>query len=114
MFRSIGRFTPLASFSLLNKHFEHDIDLLGQPTPSTPKTGWERVKNMYTKNEHEEVSLEITNVLQSTMTGTFIGACIGGFVGSKSAYLNFIHNNQATIFKSTADAKDRAVKKGPS
>lgn len=44
-------------------------------------------------------------MLQTTMTGTFIGACIGGFVFSKSAYINFVENNQATIFKSTNDAK---------
>lgn len=43
--------------------------------------------------------------MQSALCGAFIGACMGGFVSSRVAYLNFIENNQATIFKSTADAK---------
>lgn len=41
------------------------------------------------------------------MTGAFIGACMGGLVRSRDAYLYFIENNQATIFKSTFEAKVR-------
>ena len=39
------------------------------------------------------------------MFGLFVGACWGGFVKSKEAYFYFIENNQATIFKSTMQAK---------
>lgn len=39
------------------------------------------------------------------MFGAFTGACLGGFAKSKDAYVYFIENNQATIFKSTLQAK---------
>lgn len=48
--------------------------------------------------------------MQSTLCGAFVGACLGGFALSRDAYLNFIENNQATIFKSTLQAKVRIVK----
>lgn len=56
-------------------------------------------------SEYLEASVELYNVVQATFTGAFIGACMGGFVRSREAYLYFIENNQATIFTSTMEAK---------
>lgn len=39
------------------------------------------------------------------MCGLFVGAFLGGFAKSRDAYLTFMENNQATIFKSTFEAK---------
>ncbi|CAH2075166.1 unnamed protein product, partial [Iphiclides podalirius] len=60
---------------------------------------------MYTKNEYEEISPELHNVMQTTLSGVFFGACLGGFVKSRDAYLYFIESNQATAFKTTMQAK---------
>lgn len=56
-------------------------------------------------SEYEEISVELHNVGQAAMFGAFTGACLGGFAKSKDAYVYFIENNQATIFKSTLQAK---------
>lgn len=53
----------------------------------------------------DEVSVELHTVIQSTLGGSIIGACFGGFVHSRNAYVYFIENNQATIFKSTREAQ---------
>lgn len=53
----------------------------------------------------DEVSIELHTVIQSTLGASVIGACFGGFVHSRNAYVYFIENNQATIFKSTRQAQ---------
>lgn len=53
----------------------------------------------------DEFSVELHTVVQTSITGAFFGACFGGFVQSRQAYLYFIESNQATIFKTTLDAK---------
>lgn len=56
-------------------------------------------------SEFEEVSVELHSVVQSSLCGAFVGAVFGGFIHSRDAYLYFIENNQATIFKSIVEAK---------
>lgn len=60
---------------------------------------------MLIRSEYDETSVELTNVVQTTMFGCFIGACFGGFVKSRDAYVYFIESNQASIFSSTFEAK---------
>ncbi|KAJ0180006.1 hypothetical protein K1T71_004597 [Dendrolimus kikuchii] len=91
---------------IFTKRFENDTNTLEHP-PSAPKTGWDRVKAMYSTDEYGERSAELHSVVQSSLCGAFIGACMGGFVSSRQAYLYFIENNQATIFKTTMQAKKR-------
>ncbi|KAJ8732171.1 hypothetical protein PYW08_014901 [Mythimna loreyi] len=108
MFRTVLRLTPSFTIPIFSRPTSpYDHDLLNREDKSGPQTGWDRVKLMYTGNEHEEVSEELNTVLQASLCGAFVGACMGGFVSSRVAYLNFIENNQATIFKSTAEAKKR-------
>ncbi|CAH2107532.1 unnamed protein product [Euphydryas editha] len=85
----------------------NDNDFISPQTDSGEKSGWDRVRAMYSKNEFDEVSVELHNVAQATMCGLFVGACLGGFAKSRDAYLHFIENNQATIFQSTFQAKKK-------
>ncbi|OWR50935.1 hypothetical protein KGM_207571 [Danaus plexippus plexippus] len=62
---------------------------------------------MYSRNEFDEYSIELHNVVQESLCGFFIGASLGGFIKSRDAYLHFIQNNQATIFHSTFEAKKK-------
>lgn len=59
----------------------------------------------FISSEIDEVSMELHNVAQTTMCGILVGAGLGGFAKSRDAYLTFIESNQATIFKSTLEAK---------
>ncbi|XP_072940271.1 complex I assembly factor TIMMDC1, mitochondrial [Epargyreus clarus] len=105
--RTAVRLTPSFIFPIIGNHNEHDHDIINMGEPETPKTGFDRVKTMFKKNEFDEISAELNNVVQMTLCGCFFGACMGGFARSKDAYVNFIENNQATIFKSTMEAKKR-------
>ncbi|CAG9785161.1 unnamed protein product [Diatraea saccharalis] len=106
MFRTVVRLTPSFLMPIFRSRNNNDNDLLNKNEDAS-NSGWERVKKMYTRNEFEEVSFELHNVIQSACCGAFVGACFGGFVKSRNAYLYFIENNQATIFKSTTDAKKK-------
>ncbi|VVC96416.1 RPII140-upstream gene protein [Leptidea sinapis] len=86
---------------------ENDYNLLEPLKSPAAKTGWDRVKEMYSTNDSDEVSLEMHNVLQASMVGVFFGVIYGGFMKSRDAYLYFLENNQATIFKSTFEAKKK-------
>ncbi|XP_060801249.1 RPII140-upstream gene protein [Amyelois transitella] len=107
MLRTAVRLTPTFIVPLFQHHNENDYNVLDPTTPNIPKTGWDRVKKMYTRDEYEEISVELNSVLQGSLAGAFIGACMGGFYSSQQAYVYFMENNQATIFKSTMEAKKK-------
>ncbi|KAG7299562.1 hypothetical protein JYU34_016536 [Plutella xylostella] len=109
MFRvlNIARVTPVFVFPLMEDRNKYDGDNLNRKPKKEINTGYDRLKEMYTRNEYLEASVELYNVVQATFTGAFIGACMGGFVRSREAYLYFIENNQATIFTSTMEAKKK-------
>ncbi|KAL0840532.1 hypothetical protein ABMA28_015750 [Loxostege sticticalis] len=107
MLRTVVRLTPTFIFPIFENRNEHDHDTLKPQNAETERSGIERVKKMFSRNEYEEVSPELHNVVQAAMCGAFFGACMGGFARSRDAYLYFIENNQATIFKSTMEAKKK-------
>ncbi|XP_013141127.1 PREDICTED: RPII140-upstream gene protein [Papilio polytes] len=105
MIRTAIRLTPTFAFPFFEKRNINDHDKLHNPEPQTVDTGLERVKKMFQRDEFEEVSVELHNVIQATLSGSFIGACFGGFLKSRDAYIKFIERNQATAFTSTMQAK---------
>ncbi|KAI5643803.1 tim17/Tim22/Tim23/Pmp24 family domain-containing protein [Phthorimaea operculella] len=107
MLRTVGRLTPTFIFPLFEDRTGNDVDYINTQRPKAPESGWERVKKMYTRNEYDEHSVELHTVIQSSLMGAFIGACMGGFSTSRQAYMYFIETNQATIFKSTREAQKK-------
>ncbi|XP_046402922.1 RPII140-upstream gene protein [Ischnura elegans] len=71
------------------------------------KTGLERVRAIFTVDEFDNLSPELTTVVQGSILGMLVGACYGGINRSKVAYLDFITKNQATQFASHLDAKKK-------
>jgi complex I assembly factor TIMMDC1 len=55
------------------------------------------------------VSNELNATIQAGFLGVFTGALYGGFLGSRTAYMNFMQNNEATAFQSHLDAKVSGV-----
>ncbi|KAJ2947096.1 hypothetical protein O0L34_g16442 [Tuta absoluta] len=107
MLRTIGRLSPTFILPLFEDRSGNDVDYINTQRFKPPESGWERVKRMYTRNEFDETSVELHTVIQSSLMGAFIGACMGGFTMSRQAYIYFIENNQATIFKSTREAQKK-------
>ncbi|XP_026486082.2 RPII140-upstream gene protein [Vanessa tameamea] len=105
IFGTAVRLSPSFLIPIFSTRNENDS--VSSQTDFIHKTGWDRVRDMYSKDEFGEVSVELHNVAQATMCGFFVGACLGGFAKSRDAYLHFIENNQATIFNSTIQAKKK-------
>lgn len=69
------------------------------------ETGLDRLKEMFTVDEFGSISPELNSVYQAGFTGFLFGALYGGFINSRTAYEDFMNNNQASAFKSHLDAK---------
>ncbi|CAH1400841.1 unnamed protein product [Nezara viridula] len=72
---------------------------------SKDKSGWDRLKNVFTIDEYGEFTPELSNIYQTTIFAAFAGGCYGGIVFSRKAYLDFIERNEATKFKHHFEAK---------
>ncbi|XP_068630444.1 RPII140-upstream gene protein [Battus philenor] len=105
MLRTALRLTPAIVLPFFEKRNVNDYDHLHNPQEKSAQNGLERVKKMFIRNEYEEISVELHNVIQASLSGAFVGACLGGFAKSRDAYLYFMESNQATAFKSTGHAK---------
>ncbi|XP_041976650.1 RPII140-upstream gene protein [Aricia agestis] len=106
MLRTVVRLSP-SFIPILTRSNEYDHNILQKSESAVEKTGWERVKDMFKKNEFDEPSKELHTIGQATTFGLFLGAMFGGVVKSRHAYITFIENNQATIFHSTKEAQKK-------
>ncbi|XP_076051736.1 RPII140-upstream gene protein [Oratosquilla oratoria] len=69
------------------------------------ETGWDRVCQMFTRNEYGELSPELSMVAEGTFMGLLTGTVIGGTIHSKQSYISFMERNQATAFQNHFEAK---------
>ncbi|KAF4516796.1 hypothetical protein B566_EDAN004635 [Ephemera danica] len=107
--RTFGTYS--LGFSLFQKDFDHAPEnskytqtVFG---PDENETGRDRLYMMFSTDEFGNTSPEVVSVLQAGMLGLFTGGCIGGFIHSRNAYLNFMETNQATAFTSHLEAKKK-------
>uniref|UniRef100_A0A8D8J6R7 Complex I assembly factor TIMMDC1, mitochondrial n=1 Tax=Culex pipiens TaxID=7175 RepID=A0A8D8J6R7_CULPI len=116
MFRRIVKFaTPgvaIVSAGLFpfapNEHDQVDHESMQKmyaDAPGDRQTGKERLYLMFSVDEFGRVSNEINSIYQAGFLGFLVGACYGGFISSRVAYMNFMERNQATAFKSSFEAK---------
>ncbi|XP_011178094.2 RPII140-upstream gene protein [Zeugodacus cucurbitae] len=73
--------------------------------PDLNETGLDRLKDMFQVDEFGSISSELNSIYQAGFVGFLFGAIYGGVIQSRTAYMNFMENNQATAFKSHLDAK---------
>lgn len=73
--------------------------------PGDKQTGKDRLYLMFSIDEFGRISNEVNSIYQAGFLGFLVGACYGGFINSRVAYVNFMERNQATAFKSSFEAK---------
>ncbi|XP_065089863.1 RPII140-upstream gene protein [Ochlerotatus camptorhynchus] len=116
MFRQIVKFatpgTAVLSAGLFpfntneNDRIEHaPMQKMLADAPGDQQTGKERLYLMFSIDEFGRVSSEVNSIYQAGFLGFLVGACYGGFINSRVAYMNFMERNQATAFKSSFEAK---------
>ncbi|XP_055587317.1 RPII140-upstream gene protein [Uranotaenia lowii] len=73
--------------------------------PGDQHSGKDRLYMMFSVDEFGRISNEVNSIYQAGFLGFLVGACYGGFVHSRVAYMNFMERNQATAFQSSFEAK---------
>lgn len=56
-------------------------------------------------SEFGNMSQELNSILYLSSLSIFVGAVYGGIMSTKTTYIDFIKNHQATAFKNHLDAK---------
>ncbi|XP_024917953.1 complex I assembly factor TIMMDC1, mitochondrial isoform X2 [Cynoglossus semilaevis] len=76
--------------------------IIGQP--EFPDTGWDRLKELFTKDEFKRYPEEISNVIKSGLVAALAGMIYGGLPAGFHARQNYIQKNQAEIYTCNVDA----------
>ncbi|CAG5933606.1 complex I assembly factor TIMMDC1, mitochondrial [Menidia menidia] len=72
--------------------------------PEFPDTGWERIKDLFDRDEMQKYPEELTNVMKCGVTGAFVGFVYGGMPAARSARLRYIQVSQAEVYTNRVEA----------
>ncbi|XP_037233922.1 complex I assembly factor TIMMDC1, mitochondrial [Falco biarmicus] len=83
----------------------------GLPAPP-PQTGWERLRELWRRDELQRYPEETVNILKSALTGAVIGWAYGGVPAFRRARRAFIERSHGELFQNRADAVQSAHRAG--
>ncbi|NXV10231.1 TIDC1 factor, partial [Cettia cetti] len=83
----------------------------GRPSP-LPQTGWERLSELWRRDEHQRYPEETVNIAKAAFTAGVVGWLYGGLPAFVSARKAFIEGSHAEIFQNRADAVQSAHRAG--
>ncbi|NWY67743.1 TIDC1 factor, partial [Erithacus rubecula] len=83
----------------------------GCPAP-LPQTGWERLRELWRRDEQQQYPEETLNIAKSAFTAGVVGWLYGGLPAFISARKAFIESSRGEIFQSRADAVQSAHRAG--
>ncbi|KAM6386135.1 complex I assembly factor TIMMDC1, mitochondrial isoform 1-T4 [Alca torda] len=83
----------------------------GRPAPP-PQTGWERLSELWQRDERQRYPEETVNIAKSAFTGGVVGWVYGGLPAFYQARRAFIEGSQGELFQNRADAVQSAHRAG--
>ncbi|XP_053312358.1 complex I assembly factor TIMMDC1, mitochondrial [Spea bombifrons] len=66
--------------------------------PEIPKTGWERIRELFQPNEQGSYPEEVQNVAKGALTGLMLGWVYGGIPAARLSKERFIQQSQADVY----------------
>lgn len=104
--RKFGKFTLLSSLLPID-NVSKDLKTVKDADLSIVEneTGWERVKQLFRKDDFGRLTPELQSVLTVGCSSLVVGIIYGGMTNMRETYISFIKNNQATAFTSHFEAK---------
>ncbi|XP_067402415.1 complex I assembly factor TIMMDC1, mitochondrial isoform X2 [Emydura macquarii macquarii] len=81
-------------------------------TAEPPATGWERLKELWHRDELQQYPEETLNIIRATFSGAVIGWMYGGLPAFQHAKTQYIERSQAEIFQNRLDAVQSAHRAG--
>ncbi|NXC05349.1 TIDC1 factor, partial [Orthonyx spaldingii] len=83
----------------------------GPPAP-LPQTGWERLSELWRRDERQQYPEETLNIAKSAFTAGLVGWLYGGLPAFVSARKAFIERSHGELFQNRADAVQSAHRAG--
>ncbi|NXD82701.1 TIDC1 factor, partial [Halcyon senegalensis] len=83
----------------------------GRPAPP-PQTGWERLRELWQRDERQRYPEETLNIFKSAFTGALVGWMYGGLPAFHQARKAFIERSHGELFQNRADAVQSAHRAG--
>ncbi|XP_007532178.1 complex I assembly factor TIMMDC1, mitochondrial [Erinaceus europaeus] len=74
------------------------------PEPHLPESGWDRLRQLFFKDEHQKVSKELENIYKAAVSAGIIGWVYGGIPAFIDAKQRYIEHSQAEVYHSRLDA----------
>ncbi|XP_014005839.1 complex I assembly factor TIMMDC1, mitochondrial isoform X2 [Salmo salar] len=72
--------------------------------PEFPDTGWDRIKDLFDRDEMQKYPEELSSVVKSTLAAALAGMIYGGLPAARHARERFIQLHQAEIYHSRVEA----------
>lgn len=72
--------------------------------PELPEHGWERIKELFDRDEMQTYSEEVTNIVKSAVMAAAVGMMYGGLPAARAARERFIQQSQAEVFRHRVEA----------
>ncbi|KAM6291977.1 complex I assembly factor TIMMDC1, mitochondrial [Porphyrio hochstetteri] len=83
----------------------------GSPAPP-PRTGWERLSELWRRDERQRFPEETVNIVKSAFTAGLVGWLYGGLPAFRQARKAFIERSHGELFQNRADALQSAHRAG--
>lgn len=72
--------------------------------PEFPDTGWDRIKDLFSRGEGEMYAEESRNIVKCGIAAAIVGMVYGGLPGARHARERFIQLSQAEMYQNRVDA----------
>ncbi|XP_012663865.1 complex I assembly factor TIMMDC1, mitochondrial [Otolemur garnettii] len=82
------------------------------PEPYYPESGWDRLWELFVKDEHHRRSKELQDILKASVTAGVIGWAYGGIPAFVHAKQRYIEQSQGEIYYNRFDAVQLAHRAG--
>ncbi|XP_063812958.1 complex I assembly factor TIMMDC1, mitochondrial [Pseudophryne corroboree] len=76
----------------------------GIQDPDSVQSGWDRVRELYQRNERGEYSQEADFIVKSAVIGAVVGFVYGGVPAARHSREHYIKQSQAEIYRHRAEA----------
>nr|XP_033797459.1 complex I assembly factor TIMMDC1, mitochondrial [Geotrypetes seraphini]XP_033797460.1 complex I assembly factor TIMMDC1, mitochondrial [Geotrypetes seraphini]XP_033797461.1 complex I assembly factor TIMMDC1, mitochondrial [Geotrypetes seraphini]XP_033797462.1 complex I assembly factor TIMMDC1, mitochondrial [Geotrypetes seraphini] len=72
--------------------------------PEAPDSGWNRIRELFDRDEMQGYPEEVTNIVKGAMTGAILGWVYGGMPAARQARSQYIKQSQAEVYRHRVDA----------
>uniref|UniRef100_A0A1A8BC69 Complex I assembly factor TIMMDC1, mitochondrial n=3 Tax=Nothobranchius kadleci TaxID=1051664 RepID=A0A1A8BC69_NOTKA len=72
--------------------------------PELPDTGWERIRDLFDRDETMQYPEELTNIMKNCFVGAVAGFLYGGLPAARFARQRYIQVSQAEVYRGRVDA----------